>query len=132
MKCIFCNNEEIVKAGKRYNKYGTKQIYKCKKCERRFVEDDGFKNMTYPKELVAKVLHLRVEGMSLSKVREYIWQHEGYRLYDGTILYWEKKYSQQLSKFERKLKPKVKGRIHTDEVHIKVKGECYYSINSRQ
>lgn len=130
MKCIFCSNNEITKAGKRYNKYETKQVYKCKKCKRKFVEDDGFRNMTYPKEIVAKVLHLRVEGLSLSKVREYIWQHEGYRIYDGTILYWEKKYSQILSKFESKLKPKVKGCVHTDEVVVKVKGKQYRPINS--
>lgn len=74
--------------------------------------------MTYPKEIIVKVLHLHAEGLSLSKVRDYIYQHEGYYLCDGTILYWIRKYSRMLSKFEKKLKPKVKGRIHTDEVHV--------------
>lgn len=44
--------------------------------------------MTYPKEIIAKTLHLYVEGLSFSKIRDYINQHEGYYLYDGTILYW--------------------------------------------
>ena len=95
-----------------------------------FVEHDGFENMTYPKEIITKTLHLYVEGLSLSKVREFIYQHEGYYLYDGTILYWVKKYSHMLSKFESKLKPKVKGRVHTDETYVKVKGKKHYSVNS--
>ncbi len=64
--------------------------------------------MTYPKEIIAKTLHLYVEGLSLSKTRDYINQHEGYYLYDGTILYWVKKYANLLSKFESNLKSKVK------------------------
>jgi len=86
--------------------------------------------MTYPKEIIVKVLHLYIEGLSLSKIRDYIWQHEGYYLYDSTILFWVKKYARMLSTFEKTLKPTVKGRIHTDEVHIKVKGESYRPITS--
>jgi len=130
MYCIYCGSKDVVKAGKRYNKYVTKQLYKCNTCKRRFVEHDGFENMTYPKEIITKTLHLYVEGLSLSKVREFIYQHEGYYLYDGTILYWVKKYSHMLSKFESKLKPKVKGRVHTDETYVKVKGKKHYSVNS--
>ncbi len=50
--------------------------------------------------------------------------------YDSTILYWVKKYANLLSNFESNLKPKVKGRVHTDEVYVKVKGKGHYSINS--
>jgi transposase-like protein len=130
MKCPFCSSNDVVKAGKRRNKYMVKQQYLCNDCNRRFIEHDGFEDMTYPKEIIAKTLHLYVEGLSLSKVRNYIYQHEGYYLYDGTILYWVKKYAKLLSKFESNLKPKVKGRIHTDETYVKVKGKDYYSIDS--
>jgi len=86
--------------------------------------------MTYPKEIIVKVLHLYTEGLSLSKIRNYIWQHEGYYLYDSRILDWVKKYANLISRFESGLKPRVKGRIHTDEVQVKVKGKKYYSIDS--
>ncbi|MDI6855618.1 MAG: hypothetical protein QMD21_02380 [Candidatus Thermoplasmatota archaeon] len=111
-------------------KYTTKQQYWCNRCEKYFIEHDGFEGMTYPKEIIAKALHLHADGLSLSKIRDYVYQHEGYYLYDSTILYWVRKYAELLSKFERKLKPKVKGRIHTDEVHVKVKGKSYRPINS--
>ncbi|KAA0002895.1 MAG: IS6 family transposase [Thermoplasmata archaeon] len=99
-------------------------------CKRRFIERDGFENMTYPKEIITKVLHLYAEGLSLSKIRDFIWQHEGYYLYDYTIRYWVKKYSHLLEKFEKKLKLKVKGRIHMDEVVLKEKGKQIYDINA--
>jgi len=131
MKCPYCKNDDkVVKRGKRKNKFVKKQQYWCKRCKKYFVEHNGFQGMTYPKEIIVKAVHLYGEGLSLSKVRDYIWQHEGFYLYDSTILYWVKKYADLLSKFESKLKPKVKGRVHTDEIYVKVKGKRYYSVNS--
>ena len=131
MLCPHCKSEKnVIKKGVRKNKFVHKQKYLCKDCKKYFIEHDGFEYMTFPKEIVTKVLHLRAAGLSLSQVREYIYQHEGYWLYDSVILYWEKKYATKLSKFEEKQKPKVKGKIHTDEVHVKVKGKTYHSINS--
>ena len=131
MHCPYCKNEDkVVKRGKRKNKYVKKQQYWCNRCKKYFVEHNGFQGMTYPKEIIVKAVHLYEEGLSLSKVRDYIWQHEGFYLYDSTILYWVKKYADLLSNFESKLKPRVKGRVHTDEIYVKVKGKRYYSVNS--
>ncbi|MEW5980692.1 MAG: hypothetical protein AB1898_33400 [Acidobacteriota bacterium] len=122
MKCPHCGSSHTKKAGKLKNKYLTKQGYKCHDCKRFFVERDGFEDMTYPKEIIVAVLHLFVEGLSLSKIRDYMYQHHGYKPADSTILDWVKKYSKIVREFERKRmpKPKVKGRIHLDEVYLKV------------
>lgn len=122
MKCPHCGSSNTKKAGKARNKYYTKQAYRCNDCERYFVERDGFEDMTYPKEIIVMVLHLFVEGLSLSKIREFVYQHHGYRPADSTILDWVKKYAKLVRKFERRRmpKPKVKGRIHLDEVQLKV------------
>ncbi|RLF41481.1 MAG: hypothetical protein DRN12_03165 [Thermoplasmata archaeon] len=129
MKCPYCKSEDIVKAGKKYNKYVEKQFYLCKSCRRRFVERDGFEKMSYPKEIILKTLHLYAEGLSLSKIRDFIWQHEGYYLYDSVILYLVRKYARLLKDFEKKLKPKIKGR-HMDEVILKEKGKKIHDINA--
>lgn len=92
MECPYCGGKAIVKAGKRYNKYVEKQLYKCNSCKKRFVERDGFENMTYPKEIILKTLHLYAEGLSLSKIRDFIW------------------HAHLLEEFEKKLKPKIKGK----------------------
>ena len=96
----------------------------------RFVERDGFEGMSYPKEIILKTLHLYAEGLSLSKIRDFIWQHEGYYLYDSVILYWVRKYAHLLRDFEKKVKPKIKGRIHMDEVVLEEKRKKIYDINA--
>ena len=94
MLCPICkSSENVIKKGIRKNKVVNKQKYFCKNCKAYFIERDGFEYMTYPREIITKVLHLRAAGLSLSQVREYIYQHEGYYLYDSVILYWEKKYA---------------------------------------
>ncbi len=131
MKCPYCGEEgHVIKRGVRQNKYVMKQKYYCKNCQRVFVERDGFEHMTYPKEIILKTLHLYAEGLSLSKIRDFIWQHEGYYLHDSVILYWVKKYANILEEFEKKLKPEIKGRIHMDEVVLKEKGRKIYDINA--
>jgi len=131
MHCpYYKKDDKVIKRGKRKNKYVKKQQYWCNGCEKYFVSHDGFQGMTYPKKIIVKALHLYGEGLSLSKTRDYIWQHEGFYLYDCTILYWVKKYADLLSNFESSLKPKVRGRIHTDETYVKMKGEGHYSVDS--
>ena len=61
---------------------------------------------------------------------DFIWQHDGYYLYDGVILYWVRKYAHLLKDFEKKLKPEIKGRIHMDEVVLKEKRKKIYDINA--
>lgn len=71
-------------------------------------------------EVITEALHLYVEGLSLSKIRDVIYQHHGYRISDGSILNWTRKYAKLVRKLEKRIKPKVKGRIHLDEVQLKV------------
>jgi len=43
-----------------------------------------------------------------------------------TILLWDRKYSNLVKKFVEKLKPKIKGSVHFDEVFLKVRGKRVY------
>ena len=121
MRCPHCGSSRTIRAGKKRNKYVAKQGYRCKDCRRFFVERDGFENRTYPGEIIALVLHLYVKGLSLSKIREIVDQHHGYRPADSTILDWVRSYSRLLRRFERRrVRPRLRGRIHLDEVEVKV------------
>ena len=91
----------MIKAGKTERKYVTRQGYRCKDCKRYFVERDGFEDIVYPKDVIVLALHLFVEGLSLSKIREVVYQHHGYRPSDGSILNWVRKYAKLVEKFER-------------------------------
>ncbi|MEW5873542.1 MAG: hypothetical protein AB1894_30080 [Chloroflexota bacterium] len=130
MKCPRCGSEKVIKAGKLRNKYTTKRGYRCNGCKRYFVERDGFENKSYPKRVIVQALHLYVEGLSLSKIRDFFWQHYGYGPADSTMLGWMREYSKLLNRLERRRKPKVRGRIRVDEAVLKVCGKRRYSINA--
>lgn len=130
MKCPRCGSERVKKAGKLRNKWTVKQGYRCKDCNRYFVERYGFEHKHYPKHIICAALHLFAEGLSLAKVRDFLWQHSGFKPADSTILDWVKCYSGRLSKFERMLEPEVKGRIHVDEVVVKVRGRRCYVLHA--
>jgi transposase-like protein len=123
VKCPKCGSENIKRAGKYKGKYKTSQGYRCKCCGKYFVERDGFERKHYPKEVIVRALHLYIEGLSLSKIRDFLWQHFGYSPSDSTILDWVRCYSKLLRRLQRKLRPKLRGRAHVDEVFVKVGGE---------
>lgn len=107
--CIYCHQKDkVILRGKRKNKYTVKQQYWCRRCRRYFVERDGFEGSTYPPSVIIKALQLYAEGMQLNRIRDYVYQHKGYCIYDGTILYWVEKYEDLLSQAERAVRPLIK------------------------
>ncbi len=93
MRCIFCKSKDIVKNGKRRRKVKIKQSYLCLKCKKQFVEADGFERMRHKPELIVRAVHMHEDGMSLSKVKNHLWQHDGIKVTRWTISEWTKKYS---------------------------------------
>lgn len=122
VSCIYCHKKsKVILRGKRKNKYVIKQQYWCKRCKKYFTERCGFEGVTYPSDVIIKTLRLYAEGKSLSRIRDYIYQHKGCYIYDGTILYWAGKYSDILSQTERAANPLVKRakKISTLQVILK-------------
>ncbi|KXA98935.1 hypothetical protein AKJ39_00055 [candidate division MSBL1 archaeon SCGC-AAA259J03] len=77
--------------------------------------------------MIVDALHLFVEGLSLSKIREHLYQHHGgYSPSDGSILNWVREYSELVEKFEKEQMedPKIGRKIHLDEVVLKVGKKC--------
>ena len=72
MKCPHRGSSRTIKAGKLRRKYLTRQGYRCKDCNRFFVERDGFEGRHYPKEIILQVLHLFVQGLSLANIRDFM------------------------------------------------------------
>lgn len=82
--------------------------------------------MRYRKEIILIAVFLYNCGLTLGKVAEFLWQLMNVKLPRKTILLWDRKYSNIIKKFVERLKPKIKGRIHFDEVFLKVKGKQVY------
>ena len=93
MKCPKCRNDNVSKRGKRYNKSGTKQLYLCNECKRKFIEHDGFGRMRYNKKDIVRAIHLHNKGLSLFDVKDHLWQHDNVKVSRETIREWIKKYS---------------------------------------
>ena len=93
LECPHCGSGNVIKRGRRKTGFGAKQRYMCKECSKRFVQDDGFKRMRHKPKLIVRALHMHNDGMSLSKVQNHLWQHDGVRVSRWAIAKWHRKYS---------------------------------------
>lgn len=96
--CEYCKGKEIIKKGFRYNRTGKKQKHFCHTCKRWFVENDGFKRMRFKPKIIVRAVHQYEDGLSLSKVKNHLNQHDCTKVTRWTILKWVKKYSDFLKK----------------------------------
>ena len=110
LECPFCKSVKCVKRGKRRNKVVVKQRYICKVCCKQFVKRDGFERMRHKPETIVRAIHMHEDGLSLSKVQNHLWQHDGVKVTRWTIAKWEKKYSNffKSAKFRSKASHKRK------------------------
>lgn len=97
-KCPHCKSKDVRKRGFRHNQKNKKQKYQCFDCKTWFVEDDGFKRMRNKKEIIARAVHMHIDGFSLFKTQYHLWQHDGVKVSRETINRWTKKYSVFLKK----------------------------------
>ena len=91
--CPKCNASDIVLRGKRYNKSGIKQLYRCNDCRSKFVEPDGFERMRHKKEDIVRAVHQHNDGLSLFKVQYHLHQHDNVTVSREAIRLWGKKFS---------------------------------------
>ena len=128
--CPRCGSERVKRAGKYCGKYRVVQRCHCKRCGRSFAERDGFERRHYLGHVIVQVLHLYVEGLSLGKIRDYLGQHLGDWPAESTILEWVHRYSKILWRWTRRLHPRVLGRVHLDEVFVRVRGRLYPALHA--
>ena len=107
LKCPNCKSEKIVKRGFRYNKIGKKQKYLCLKCDKWFVEDDGFKRMRHKSKIITRAIHMHNDGLSLFQVKNHLYQYDNIKVSGEAIRLWTKKYSSFLKSHKGKSKAKT-------------------------
>jgi transposase-like protein len=124
--CPNCGGKDGVWNGHHVTRLGKKRRRLCYECGHFFTQDGGFLRMRYRKEIILEAVFLYNCEMSLSRVAEFLWQMRNVKIPRKTILLWDRKYSNIIKKFVEKLKPKIKGSVHFDEVFLKVKGKKVY------
>jgi Transposase and inactivated derivatives len=129
--CPYCGSKDTIKRAWRKTKFGKKQRYLCKSCGRRFIQNDGFVRMVYPKEIIAEAISLYDRGLSFAKISEHFEEYKGIKPSPSTIWSWVQKYSKLLKDCTDRETPEIKGPIHMDEVIVKVKGKKAYRWNAK-
>lgn len=118
--CRFCHGRKVIGWGMRYNRSSIKRRWYCKLCGRTFTRDDGFLWRHHAGVVIAESVSLHLRGCSESDVVDHMWQTHGVRVDDGTIQRWIQDYSTLLCKFLNRLKPRLRGSVHADEVMVRV------------
>ncbi|MBI2144417.1 hypothetical protein HYU17_04690 [Candidatus Woesearchaeota archaeon] len=65
------------------------------------MEPDGFERMRHLPEDVVRAVHLHDDGLSLSKVQNQMWQHDGVKVTRWTIAEWHTKFGVFLKSAKR-------------------------------
>ncbi len=125
-ECPFCQAKEVIRWGFRYNHITKKRRYKCNKCKKLFVVDDGFWKSKKQREFITQCIDLYVNGMSLRKVKTHIGQFSETTISHTAIAKWLKRYAILVKDFTDKLPIETSGVYHADEIFVKCNGEENY------
>ncbi len=119
VKCVFCKSNNFVRWGKRKTENrGFIQIYKCKSCNKRFTNNDGFYRMRNPEDKITQAIDLYFSNLSSRKVRNHFRRHRKENASHVTILDWCRRYVLKITKYINTLHPQLSGKIYADETEI--------------
>lgn len=127
--CHYCKSNEIVKDGKRYCKDRVKQVYKCNKCNRKFIEEKNFQKMKGGEKVTTLILDLYFKGISLRKISDHLNQFYDIEINAGNILRRIQKYSKIINDYVTTLKPELSETWNTDEMKIQAGGKWRWLWN---
>jgi len=129
--CPICKSDSIKKDGKRKTQNrGLIQRYKCKKCNHRFIIDDGFYRMRNNPQKITCALDLFYNGVSTRKVQQHFKAFLPHNSSNVSIYNWVVKYSKMISKFTDKLKINSGTEVQVDEMEYKTRGKKSWFIDS--
>ena len=91
IRCIYCEDSNVVKRGVRKNKLENSQLYYCNFCNKSFTSQK-VKNKTYPVRIIIEALVFYYQGYNLVETRKYVNEVFGVNLGERTISNWLKEY----------------------------------------
>jgi len=116
--CDRCGSIRTMK----YGKSGTKQMFYCKDCHRKFRESSLLKTARFTPEFVTLCLDLYFSGLSLRKITRTVSTHFNIDVNFATIYRWIAKYVPMVSAYVNELAPQLSKTWHADELFVRVRG----------
>ena len=123
--CKYCGSENYVKYGKENNK----QMYKCKECGRKFVDNLYFENMKVNPKIICVTLDLYFKGCSLRKISDHLKQFYDLDIHFTTIFNWIERYIKIMDNYVSQFKPQTSDVWNVDEMMINIDGDWFYLWN---
>jgi len=123
--CKFCGSPDVIK----YGKNGRRQVYKCKNCNRKFVNNANFEKMKYDVHTITLTLDLYFKGISLRKITDHLKQFYNLNVHYSTIYRWIEKYIMILNEYVSTLEPELGGTWHAYEMMVNIHGDWHYLWN---
>ena len=123
--CTHCGSENYTKYGKKNDK----QIYMCKDCNRRFVDNLYFERLKCDPKIICVTLDLYFKGISLRKITDHLRQFHELDIHFTTIYLWIKKYIEIMDAYVSQFQPKLGTVWHADEMMVDINGDWYYLWN---
>jgi len=128
MNYAYCRSETVIKYGKRKNKNHIKQVYLCKSCNKKFVENDGFLYRNYSFEVITIALDLYMKGVSLRDTANHIQLVYGVKPSQSTVLEWVRRYGRVIENYTKKLKPTLGSVWSSDEMQVHMKDNKQFNV----
>jgi len=123
--CKFCHSTNITKYGVKNGK----QVYFCKDCNRRFVNNIDFENMKYNPKIIALTLDLYFKGVSLRKISHHLKQFYELNINHKSVYNWIEKYIGIMNQYVNDIQPDIGEVWHADEMYVNVSGNWEYLWN---
>jgi len=118
IKCKFCGARSVV----RYGHYRGVQRWWCKKCQRKFVDNDALPKMQTSVPQIATALSAYYEGISLNGIRRHLQQTHNNYPSDSTVYGWITRFTKVAVSAARSYRVRTGDTWVADETVIRVGG----------
>ena len=123
--CTHCGSENYI----RYGKNNGKQVYKCKDCNSKFVDNLHFEKLKANPKIICLTLDLYFKGVSLRKISDHLKQFHDLEIAHTTLFYWIAKYIRIMDEYTRQFKPQLSEIWNVDEMMVSINGDWFYLWN---
>jgi len=123
--CTHCGSEKY----RKYGKKNGKQVYKCKDCNRKFVDNMFFERRKADPKIICLTLDLYFKGVSLRKISDHLKQFYDIDVCFTTVFRWIDHYIRIMDEYVRQFKPQLSDIWNVDEMMIKINGDWFYLWN---
>ena len=124
-RCKFCDSASIVRKGIKKAKNGDLQMFGCKDCKRRFVQNLGFERKQATPEQITTAVDLVFSGLSTRKVARSL-EMTGLKITHVTVFNWATEYGRLMEWYLDKITPQVGEQWRTDEIFLMIMGNRRY------